>query len=152
MNLGRGEAERKRLPQRRSIRLKGYDYTTPGAYFVTICADARRCTFGTVKGDAVILNRLGEFVHSAWSEMPLYWRGIGLDLCVTMPNHFHGIVVITGELPRVNRCIGGSGHAALEGKKPSLFDVIRRYKSYTTAVWRRRFRSAHGQMAQRRRR
>ncbi|MFQ3648206.1 MAG: transposase [Anaerolineae bacterium] len=80
---------------RRSIRLQGYDYTQHGAYFVTICAHERRCIWGQVAGGAMVLNEWGRVVQSCWDEIPVHYPMVELDVFVTMPNHVHGVIVIT---------------------------------------------------------
>ena len=81
---------------RRSIRLKGYDYTQPGAYFVTICTHDRECLFGHIIGGAMRLNEYGEIVQFTWDDLIHHVGGIVLDAFVITPNHVHGITVITG--------------------------------------------------------
>src|SRR3990170_2971803 len=61
---------RHEIPCRRPLRIKGYDYTSEGAYFVTICARQRRCVFGDVLADAIVLSRLGQIVHDTWRRFP----------------------------------------------------------------------------------
>lgn len=82
---------------RRSIRLKGYDYARASAYFVTICTYGRECLFGDVAGDEVRLNECGEIVGGAWDDVPGHYDGAETDAFVVMPNHVHGVIVITDE-------------------------------------------------------
>jgi REP element-mobilizing transposase RayT len=86
-------------PNRRSIRLKGYDYAQVGAYFVTICAHNRECLFGEVVDGAMRLNELGKIVRNAWLQSGEIRREIELhaDEMVVMPNHIHGIVWIVDD-------------------------------------------------------
>ena len=79
---------------RRSIRVKGYDYAQPGAYFVTICAQDRECRFGTVADGVMHLNDAGRMVASVWDELPIFYPGVGIDAFVVMPNHIHGIIIL----------------------------------------------------------
>jgi hypothetical protein len=81
---------------RRSIRLKGYDYSQLGAYFVTICAHDRACLFGEVVNSQIQLNEAGRFVEQCWLEIPLHFPQVELDGYAVMPNHVHGIIVING--------------------------------------------------------
>ena len=80
---------------RRSIRLKGYDYTAPGAYFVTICTQDHVLMFGQVVEDEMRLNPYGRVVDTYWSRIPRHFPHVTLDAWVVMPNHVHGIIVIT---------------------------------------------------------
>ena len=80
---------------RHTIRLQGYDYAQPGAYFVTICTYNRVCSFGEVAGGQMQLNDWGRVVAECWSVIPTHFVHVVLDEWVVMPNHVHGIVVIT---------------------------------------------------------
>lgn len=79
---------------RRSIRLKGYDYSSEGAYFVTIVAQGRECLFGEIVDGEMRLNEAGEMVVRWWNELPNKFPNIELGEFVVMPNHFHGIIFI----------------------------------------------------------
>ena len=79
---------------RRSIRLKGYDYTRAGAYFVTICTKDRACLFGDVADGVMRLNQMGHIVRQCWLAIPDHFPHVLLDEFVVMPNHVHGILVI----------------------------------------------------------
>lgn len=79
---------------RRSIRLKGYDYSQPGAYFITIVTQDRACLFGEVVDGEMQLNLAGRMVQRVWEEMPVFYPGVETDAFVVMPNHIHGIVVL----------------------------------------------------------
>lgn len=80
---------------RRSIRLPGYDYSQAGTYFVTICTQGRACLFGRVVEGDIRLNRYGEIVRSCWLDIPMHFPKVELDEFVVMPNHVHGIIVIS---------------------------------------------------------
>ncbi|MEH2465842.1 transposase [Nostoc sp.] len=84
-----------RIHQRRSIRLKGHDYTQPGAYFITLCTQARQCLFGNVVKGKMQLNYLCHIAFNCWEAIPDHFPHIELDTFVVMPNHLHGILVIT---------------------------------------------------------
>jgi len=79
---------------RRSIRLRGYDYTQAGAYFITICTQGREYLFGEVADDEMHLNEYGRIVRDVWFDLPNHVSNVVLDAFVVMPNHVHGIVVI----------------------------------------------------------
>ena len=82
---------------RRSIRLPGYDYSWPGAYFVTICTYGSDCLFGAVAGGRVRLSECGCAARDEWLRSASVRVGIILDAFVIMPNHLHGIIVLTPE-------------------------------------------------------
>ena len=88
------------LPQRKSIRLQGYDYTLAGAYFITLVTWQRECLFGKVVAGEMQLTKLGEMVASEWKRLEKRFPAVELDEWVVMPNHFHGIIVLTGNMQR----------------------------------------------------
>lgn len=90
---------------RRSIRLKGYDYSRNGAYFITICLQNRECLFGTIKDGEMVLNGAGKMVQNIWDEISKYYVGIEIDIFQIMPNHIHGIIFIVGAGPVPARII-----------------------------------------------
>ena len=77
-----------------SIRLKGYDYTRPGAYFVTMVTFQRLCLFGEIVDEAVLLNTAGRIVCAEWKRLERVFVNIELGAFVVMPNHVHGFFVI----------------------------------------------------------
>jgi putative transposase len=81
--------------RRRSMRLKGYDYSQAGAYFVTICTQGRACLFGEVVDGEMRLNDAGRMVVAEWERLPALFSNVVLDAFVVMPNHIHGIVILT---------------------------------------------------------
>ncbi len=83
---------------RRSIRLKEYDYTQPGAYYITLCTKARQCLFGDVVKGEMHLNSLGNIAFTCWQTIPDHLPHVELDVFVIMPNHLHGILVISDTL------------------------------------------------------
>jgi REP element-mobilizing transposase RayT len=87
---------------RRSIRLKGYDYTGEGAYYFTICCHQRRCLLGEINDGVMHLNLVGATVKAVWDSLPRHFPLIELDAFVVMPNHVHGIIVITDTLDKCN--------------------------------------------------
>ena len=86
-------------PRRRAMRLRDYDYTQPGAYFVTICAQHRKCLFGTITDEKMRLNEIGQIVIECWNHIPQHFPSVELDACVVMPNHTHGIIAWGTSLP-----------------------------------------------------
>ncbi len=80
---------------RRSIRLRGYDYKWEGAYYFTICCHQKRCLLGEIEDGVMHLNLIGATVKAVWDSLPRHFPLIELDAFVIMPNHIHGIIVIT---------------------------------------------------------
>jgi REP element-mobilizing transposase RayT len=81
--------------RRRSIRLSGYDYSQNGAYFITVCTKNRQCLLGEIENGEMRLNDAGRIVVAEWMKTAEIRSGIELDACVVMPNHFHGIFVVS---------------------------------------------------------
>jgi len=79
---------------RHSIRLKGYDYSLPGAYFITLVTYQRECKFGEIIRGEMTVNIAGQVVWDVWNSLPDRYPKIELGEAVVMPNHFHGIIWI----------------------------------------------------------
>lgn len=78
-----------------SNRLRGYDYSSIGAYFITICTIDRGHFFGEVFDGEMVLNLLGKQTHQCWTDIPQHFPFVTIDEFVVMPNHVHGIIIIT---------------------------------------------------------
>jgi REP element-mobilizing transposase RayT len=111
---------------RRSIRLKGYDYSSAGAYFVTIVTWQREMLFGEIVNGEMILNDLGEIVSEKWQWLEIQYEYVELGAWIVMPNHFHGILVIH-DFSR-----GGSRSAPTPIKHKSLGRLIGAFKTVST--------------------
>ena len=79
---------------RRSIRLREYDYSQPGAYFITIVSYQRKNLFGHIIDGEMILNQAGEIVEKTWLDISKHFPNARCDIYVIMPNHLHGIIEI----------------------------------------------------------
>ncbi|MCK5126083.1 MAG: transposase [candidate division Zixibacteria bacterium] len=84
------------FPKRKNIRLKGYDYSQDGAYFITLCTHKRIPLFGKIRNEKVELNKNGMIVRDSWLEMQSFYPSIQLDEFVIMPNHFHAVLFLVG--------------------------------------------------------
>jgi putative transposase len=84
---------------RRSIRLKGFDYSRSAIYFVTICVQNRECLFGTISHNRMSLNNAGKMASAEWLALPSRFPSVILDEFIVMPNHFHGIIYISSDSP-----------------------------------------------------
>jgi putative transposase len=114
---------------RRSIRLKQHDYSTPGAYFVTVCTNERICVFGQVTNEEVQLNDFGVLAEKTWEGLPARFSAVSLDSFVIMPNHLHGIVIMRSTQNR-RRNSGAINRA------PTLGKVVRAYKAVSARMLR----------------
>jgi REP element-mobilizing transposase RayT len=115
---------------RRSIRLKGYDYAQAGAYFVTVCAWNRECVFGEIVDTAARLNSLGEIVQGCWDDLPHHYPRVRLDAVVVMPNHVHGIVVLT-DSPDVGAGVKPAPTNPIR-RRHELPEIIRGFKTFSS--------------------
>ncbi len=121
-----------------STRLKEWDYSSPGYYFVTICANKRECLFGEIIDRKMVMNEFGKIVQNCWDDLVNHYEWIQLDEFIVMPNHIHGILVI--------RSISTKNK-----KQQGLSEIIRALKSYSAkrinikrntpgvSVWQPRF-------------
>ena len=82
------------MKQRKRNRLKYYDYSQVGWYFVTVCTQNRYHHFGKIKNEKMILNEIGKIAEKYWIEIPKHFPNIELDEYIIMPNHIHGIIII----------------------------------------------------------
>lgn len=94
---------------RKAIRLKGYDYATPGLYFITICVQNRACLFGEVQNGRMVLNAAGQMVEKEWLKLPDRFPNILIHEFVVMPNHFHGILEIVDITVGATLPVGATG-------------------------------------------
>lgn len=83
-----------KIHRRRSTRLRHYDYTAPGFYFVTICTHQRQHLFGKICDRNMVTNDAGRAAHAHWQRLVQHFAHIRLDAFVVMPNHVHGIIQI----------------------------------------------------------
>jgi len=123
------------LPTRRTVRLKTFDYSQPGAYFLTICAHNHKCLFGRAIWGQMGLNALGTIVNECWLEIPRHFPNAALAAHIVMPNHLHGIVVIRERarraVPLQNCDVGGKFGSPVTGSIPTII------ASFKSAVSRR---------------
>lgn len=87
------------LPRRKTIRLKEYDYSSPGAYFVTITCAGGKSLLGRLAAEKVILNRYGAIAAACWRKIPAHFENVSLDAFIVMPSHVHGILFINETEP-----------------------------------------------------
>ena len=120
---------------RRSIRLSGFDYAQPGAYFVTICTHDRRPLLGDVVDGEVRLSRLGQAVRQCWNEIPDHFPHVQQDAFIVMPNHFHGLCAI--DVSRMGGTACRAPHTTTRERfgapvSGSLPTIVRSFKSAST--------------------
>ena len=87
----------RRKRHRRSIRLRGYDYSLPGAYFVTICIDGGSCLLGDIIDGQMHESPAGSLIRNIWQTLPDRFVSVDIDSTIIMPNHLHGILFLEGD-------------------------------------------------------
>jgi len=112
---------------RQSTRLKEYDYAQEGAYYVTICTQERKCLFGRIKDNKMVLNDAGRMIENNWNELLQRFSNIESDEFIIMPNHFHGTIYIVGA-----PLVGARNNRAGTRPAPTLGGIIGAFKSITT--------------------
>ncbi len=117
---------------RRSIRLKGYDYSQAGAYYVTRVAQDRLYLFGEVWDGEMRLNEFGRIVAEEWLRTQSVRTNVELDEFVVMPNHFHGILVIASNLVGANRRFAPTTKTPRAPQPNSIGAIMMQFKSIVT--------------------
>ena len=137
-------------PKRRSIRLREYDYSTPGAYFITVCTYSRLLLFGRVVNGKMEANRLGAVVEDCWSKLPDHYD-VALDAFILMPNHIHGVITIEDTPTTVGAGLKPALPAASDSNRHGVPEIVRAFKTFSarrinemrasagTPVWQRGF-------------
>lgn len=130
-----------RFPQRKSPRMKGFDYSSCNCYFVTICTKGMACLFGTPTS----LSHWGMIARECLEAIPVHYPGVSVDQLVVMPNHVHAILTLSGNSASLSVIIGGYKSAVSKKirvtspgrtlRQPSFHDhVIRNEKDYER-IW-----------------
>jgi putative transposase len=132
---------------RRSIRLQGADYGAIGTYFITVCSHERACLFGHIVEGSMILNSWGKIVTEEWQRTTVLRPNIELDAFVVMPNHFHALLIIKGDVrgsstltPRTFGPQSAQSLATIVGTfKASVTRQIRRLDELADFKWQRNY-------------
>lgn len=90
------------LPDRQTIRLRGFDYSSAGYYFVTICTDGRADSLGKIQAGKMVINNIGMVIDYWWKQIFQKFPNVELDQYQIMPNHLHGILIVGARFPRPN--------------------------------------------------
>ena len=125
------------IHNRRSIRLKGYDYSQSGLYFITICVQDRHCLFGEIENGEMICNEYGKIAATEWINTESIRDNIRLHEYIIMPNHIHGIIEI---IDRKGDCRGESQFAQNKDDcKGELQFAPTIIKSLNYKIWQRNY-------------
>ncbi len=103
-----------------SARWSGWDYSSEGTYFITICTKPRLDVFGQIVNKAMVLSNQGIALEECWCSIPLHYKNAGLGVFAIMPDHFHGIIIIGGTTQPM---------AGNRQNRPSLGNIIGSFKS-----------------------
>jgi putative transposase len=118
---------------RSSLRLKGYDYPSPGAYFVTICTDQKICYFGNIVDGIMISFPIIDVVREIWLDIPKKFPCVDLDAFIIMPNHIHGILIVRKEL--MNQISSEEkSRISMEDSNQTLGKIIRYFKAKSAGI------------------
>jgi len=112
-------------PRRQPLRFRGFDYSSPGAYFVTVCTHDRECTLGDVIEGSFRPSAAGKIVRECWYELPYHYAGLVLDAFAIMPNHVHGVFVF------VDPVGVGLKLAPTTARRRTLSEVVRAFKTFS---------------------
>ncbi len=115
-----------------STRFKNWDYSDPGYYFVTLCTKNRICYFGRIVNSQIVLSEMGRVVFEEWKETEKKRHNIKLDSWVIMPNHIHGIIVITKKCEYPVETFRRNVSTTTKLKPNSLGSIIGQFKSVCT--------------------
>jgi len=121
---------------RRSVRLRGYDYSANGLYFITICTQDRLPLFGNIVAKEVVLNDAGLAVEMCWRDIPNHFAWIKVDEFVVMPNHVHGIIEICERNHGENRAGAKDVLPLRHGTSCTVGSVVRGFKTGVTKWFR----------------
>ena len=116
--------------RRKLIRLRHYDYSQAGAYFITICVQNRECLFGNIIDGEMQLNDVGRMVQSLWKELPIFYFGSEIDEFVIMPNHFHAIIILNESVGAIHE--SPLRMTAIERRNMAIPKMIGRFKMTTS--------------------
>jgi len=114
-----------------SARLKGYDYASEGAYFITICTKYRNHYFGEIIDGEMMVNEIGKIANLLWGEIIKHYTSARLGAFVVMPNHIHGIIIIDYSINIPDPVSVGTGHDPTK-RKNTVSNMVGSFKSAVT--------------------
>ncbi len=134
------------IHHRRSIRLKGYDYSQAGLYFITICVQDRKYLFGQIEDGVVVLNDAGKMAQNEWQKIPSRFTNVQLHEYIIMPNHFHAIMEIVGSTLVVDQNAhddgddiddekGGQSQGIAPTNTKTIGDIVGAFQSIVTVEY-----------------
>lgn len=123
------------LPQRKSPRLQGYDYSSSGAYFITICTYQRSHLLGEITDGEMLPSTAGVIAVKCWQAIPDHYADVSIDAFVVMPNHIHGILFLHTDKSRFHTQLG----RVINAFKGAVTAQVRAVNGAETVVWQGRY-------------
>ncbi len=124
------------MSERKHLRLRGYDYSQAGYYFVTLCTKSREEWFGKIETGTMHLNEFGKIAGDFWFEIPSHFKEVSIDQFSVMPNHLHGILIIEEEMVGNAYMRSYQGNAFMQSlqdrTKMLLPKIVQQYKASAT--------------------
>lgn len=124
------------MKERKKVRLRDYDYSKSGYYFITICTQNREEWFGAIKNGTMCLSKFGEVARNFWLEIPEHFKEVSTDEFSAMPNHLHGILIVernmVGNAYMRSNQRNAYMHSLQDKTKMLLSKVIQQYKASVT--------------------
>ena len=123
------------MKKRKANRLTDFDYSSSGYYFVTVCVKDRKNWFGGIVKDEMVLNGYGKTTKDYWLAISEHYNNIDIDEYIIMPNHIHGIIIISSDMVGTEHCSvpTGKNHYGLLSK------TIKSFKNVCTKHFRQQF-------------
>lgn len=128
----------KAVPIRRTIRLRGFDYSSKNLYFVTLCVQDRKPVLSKVVGDRSFLSPYGRIADQLWTNLPNKFEAVGMDEYVIMPNHLHGIIGIRATVkvaPTLGQIIGAYKSLVIH----ECLDFAKTNDKFMGKLWQRNY-------------
>jgi REP element-mobilizing transposase RayT len=122
------------MHNRKSIRLKDFDYSLAWWYYVTICTKNHSIEFGTITNGSAVLNDKGKIVLENWEYLPNHFTNIELDEFIIMPNHLHGIIIINERKGLINQTPTDQHWIMMKNPSITLGKIIRFFKARSTRL------------------
>jgi len=117
-----------------TTRLKNWDYSSNGHYFITVCTKKRECFLGKIENNEMILNDYGKIVETCWFDLPNHYHNLRLDKFIVMPNHFHGIMIVDNSIVETGLKPVSTITNNMDDtkKRHGLFEFVRALKTFSS--------------------
>ncbi len=127
--------ERDNFPIRKTLRLKNYNYSSPGVYFVTVCVRNGEDFFGNIINGVMRMNKCGRVIHTAWQNIESWFENVKIDTHIVMPDHTHALIRLLPDQDKLNlskhRFENSSIYSAADRRQMLLPKIIGYFKMNT---------------------